>query len=193
MLFRSQTSIVSYTDLDRTCASIAAISPRDAEAYREFAAESAKILPIIVQGMFVPPPPQGPFWALLDQSNEGRRLMRAMQMSMLDIVNERFTHDKVKVHLLKFAVEMLMAPETKGAGAILYNMPGVVHAYPPGVPVGGSAALVNALMACLKAHGAEFRNNTTVEKVLTANGQATGVRLAGGETLTAKKIGRAHV
>ena len=193
-IFDDQSSIVSYTDLDRTCASIAAISPRDAEAYREFAAESAKILPIIVQGMFVPPPPQGPFWALLDQSPEGRRLMRAMQMSMLDIVNERFTHDKIKVHLLKFAVEMLVAPETKGTGAILYNMPGFVHAYPPGVPVGGSAALVTSLMACLKAQGAEFRNNAEVEKVLTQGGKATGVRLKGGEEIQAKKavIGQIH-
>ena len=95
-IFEDQSSIVSYTNIDRTCASIAHVSPEDAEAYRRFAAESAAVLPIIVQGMFVPPPPQGPFWALLDQSPQGRELMLAMQKSMLDIVNEWFSHDKVK-------------------------------------------------------------------------------------------------
>jgi phytoene dehydrogenase-like protein len=193
-IFDDHTAIVSYTDLDKTCASIAAISPRDAEAYRAFAAESASILPIIVQGMFVPPPPQGAFWALLDQSPQGRKVMRAMQMSMLDIVNERFTHEKVKVHLLKFAAEMLVGPDVKGTGAILYNMPGFVHAYPPGVPVGGSAGLVEALVRCLKSHGAELRAGCTVEKILAKDGRANGVRLKGGETIDAKTavIGQIH-
>ena len=185
--------IISYTDLDKTCASIAAISPRDADAYREFARQSAAILPMIVSGLFVPPAPQGPFWALLDQSAEGRELMRNMQMSMLDIVNERFEHDKIKVHLLKFAAEMLVGPDVKGTGAILFNMPGVVHAYPPGVPKGGSEGLVKALMACLKAHGAEFRAQSDVRKVLVEGGKAVGVRLHDGETLTAKQAVIAQV
>jgi phytoene dehydrogenase-like protein len=193
-IFDDHSSIVSYTDLDKTCESIARISPRDAEAYRRFAAKSAQILPLIVSGMFVPPPPQGPFWALLDQSAEGRELMRNMQMSMLDIVREWFTDERVMVHLLKFAAEMLVGPDIKGTGAILYNMPGFVHAYPPGVPMGGSAALVKSLMACLKAHGAEFRSGAEVEKVLVKSGRATGVRLKGGETFQAKNavIGQIH-
>lgn len=193
-IFDDQTSIVSYTNLDKTCDSIATISPRDAESYRKFAAKSAQLLPLIVSGMFVPPPQQGPFWALLDQSPEGRELMRNMQMSMLDIVREWFTHEKVMVHLLKFAAEMLVAPDIKGTGAILYNMPGFVHAYPPGVPMGGSAGLANALIACLKANGAELRSGAEVEKVLVKSGRASGVRLKGGETIVARTavIGQIH-
>ncbi len=186
-IFDDQTSIVTYQDLDRTCASIAAVSPADADAYRRFAAESAKLLPLMVEGMFVPPVPQGPFWALLDQSAEGRALMLAMQRSMRDIVEEWFESDKVKVHLLKFAAEMLVAPEEKGTGIILYNMPGFVHAYPSGVPVGGSVALVDALVRCLKDKGAELRAGAEIEKVLVERGRAAGVRLAGGETIRAKK------
>ncbi len=193
-IFDDHDSIVTYADLDKTCASIARISPRDADAYRAFAAASAAVLPMIVQGMFVPPPPQGAFWALLDQSAEGRTLMHAMQKSMLDIVNEHFEHDKVKVHLLKFAAEMLVGPDEKGTGAILFNMPGFVHAYPSGVPVGGSVALADALVRCLEHYGAEFRLNAPVEKILTSGGRANGVRLAGGEVITAKKavIGQIH-
>ena len=191
-IFDDHSYIVSYVDLDRTCESIARISPRDAEAYRAFAAKSKAILPIIVQGMFVPPPPQGPFWALLDQSAEGRELMQAMQRSMLDLVREMFTHEKVMIHLLKFAAEMLVAPEEKGTGAILFNMPGFVHTYAPSVAVGGSGALIDALMRCLKSHGAEFRKNSEVVKVLVEGGRAVGVRLKDGETIRAKTavIGR---
>jgi phytoene dehydrogenase-like protein len=193
-IFDDHDSIVTYVDIDRTCESIARVSPQDAEAYRAFAAESAALLPLIVQGMFVPPPPQGPFWALLDQSAEGRALMHVMQRSMLDIVNERFVHDKVKVHLLKFACEMLVGPDEKGTGAIIFNMPGFVHAYPSGVPVGGSIALVNALARCLQHHGAEVRTEATVNKILVESGRAVGVRLSDGETIRARTavIGQIH-
>ena len=193
-VFDDQSSLVTYQDLDRTCESIARISPADAESYRRFAAKSAQILPIMVAGMFAPPVPQGPFWALLDQSPQGRELMRAMQCSMLDLVREWFSHEKVMIHLLKFAAELLVAPDEKGTGAILFNMPGFVHAYPSGVPVGGSAALVAALMRCLASYGAEFRKETEVAKVTVENGRATGVRLASGETIRARKavIGQIH-
>jgi phytoene dehydrogenase-like protein len=193
-IFDDQTALVSYADLDRTCASIAALSPADADAYRRFAIKSKAILPLITAGMFVPPVPQGPFWALLDQSAEGREIMHAAQKSLLDLVDELFTSEKIKIHLLKFANELLIAPEEKGTGLALFTMPGFVHTYPSGVPVGGSGALVEALIRCLTAHGAELRNNSEVEKVLVSSGRATGVRLKSGETIAAKTaiIGQIH-
>ena len=116
--------LTTYTDVDRTCAGIARISPEDADAYRAFAGRSAALLPLMLQGMFVPPPPQGAFWALLDQSTEGRSLMHVMQKSMLDIVEEHFRHEKVKIHLLKCAAELLIGPDEKGTGAFIFNMAG---------------------------------------------------------------------
>lgn len=185
-IFDDNDSIITYADLERTCASIARVSPKDAEAYRAFATQSATILPLMVHGMFVPPPPQGPFWALLDLSKEGRALMRIMQSSMLDIVNEHFHHEKVKVHLLKFAAEMLVGPDEKGTGAFIFNMPGFVHTYTPGIPVGGSVALADSLVRCLTHHGAEFRKDAAVSKILTERGRAVGVRMANGETIQAR-------
>ena len=81
--------------------------------------------------------------------------MRIMQCSMLDLVNEWFEHDKIKIHLLKFAAETLVGPDEKGTGRmILYSMPGFVHSYPPGIPEGGSGALVDALVRCLQSYAA---------------------------------------
>ena len=193
-MFDDHDSIITYASVDQTCASIARVSATDAEAYRAFAKKSMALQPMMVQGMFVPPPPQGAFWAFLDQSPEGRELMHVMQRSMLDLVNEYFTHDKVKIHLLKFAAEMLIAPEEKGTGIFLFNMPGFVHTYTPGVPIGGSVALVDALVRCLKHHGAEFRTGSEVEKILVDSGRAKSVRLAGGEIVQAKSaiIGQIH-
>ena len=193
-IFDDQTSLITNKDVDRTCESIAKISEHDAEAYRKFAAMSMQVVPMVTQSLFVPQPSQGQFFALLDQSIEGQEIFRALQMSKLEICREWFESDKVINHLLKFAAETLTAPDEKGTGFILYTMPGMVHTFPIGIPVGGSGALVDALMRCLSAHGAEFRKESPVEKVLTANGRATGVRLAGGEIINAKKgvIGMIH-
>jgi phytoene dehydrogenase-like protein len=193
-MFDDQTSLITYTDVDRTCESISRISTRDAEAYRRFAALSMQVVPMVTQSLFVPQPAQGQFYALLDQSTEGQEIFRALQMSKLDICREWFESDKVINHLLKFSAETLTAPEDKGTGFILYTMPGMVHTYPIGIPVGGSGALVDALMRCLTQYGAEFRDKSPVEKVVTEGGRAVGVRLAGGEVIHAKKavIGMIH-
>lgn len=185
--------LVTYRDIEATCASIARISPADADAYRAFAARSAAMLPMMLQGMFVPPAPQGTLWALLDQSPEGRAVMHTMQKSMLDIVNELFESDKVKIHLMKCAAELLIGPDEKGTGAFLFNMAGFAHAYPWGVPVGGSGKLTEALIMCLQSYGAEFRTHALVEKVLVRDGKAHGVRLANGDEFAAETIiGQIH-
>jgi phytoene dehydrogenase-like protein len=114
--------------------------------------------------------------------------MHVMQKSMLDIVNEHFHHEKIKIHLLKCAAELLIGPDEKGTGAFIFNMAGFAHTYPWGIPVGGSGALVSALVRCLEHHGAEFRTGSEVEKVLVADGKAIGVKIKGGETIAADVI-----
>jgi phytoene dehydrogenase-like protein len=193
-MFDDGSSIITYGSLDRTCESIARVSERDAVAYRAFVHRSQQLLPMMVQGMFVPPPPQGVFWALLDQSAEGRALMHIMQKSMLDVVEEHFESDKLKVHLLKFAAEMLVGPDEKGTGAFIFNMPGFVHTYRPGIPRGGSGALVDALVRCLSHYGAEIRPGNEVRTVRVVDGRATGVMLADGSEIQARQaiIGQIH-
>jgi phytoene dehydrogenase-like protein len=54
-------------------------------------------------------------------------------------------------------------------------------------PVGGSAALVDALVRGLEKHGGTLRLGAHVEQVLVTGDRATGVRLRSGEILTAKR------
>lgn len=54
-VFDDGDSIITNINLDKTCDSIARVSPWDAEAYCRFYAQSAAMLPLVVKGMFVPP------------------------------------------------------------------------------------------------------------------------------------------
>ncbi|MGD1861431.1 MAG: phytoene desaturase family protein [Leptolyngbyaceae cyanobacterium] len=63
--------------------------------------------------------------------------------------------------------------------------------YRPGVqldyPVGGSAALVSALVRGLEKHGGQLRLGAHVAEIMLADDRAQGVRLKSGEVLTARQ------
>jgi phytoene dehydrogenase-like protein len=59
---------------------------------------------------------------------------------------------------------------------------------PVDYPLGGSEALVNALVRGLTKWGGELRLGTPVEQILVARGRAIGVRLSRGETLHAPVV-----
>lgn len=63
--------------------------------------------------------------------------------------------------------------------------------YRPGVqldyPIGGSAALVEALVRGITKHGGEIKTGAHVTQINTKNGKATGVRLRSGEMINAKR------
>lgn len=72
--------------------------------------------------------------------------------------------------------------------------------YPPGCqldyPVGGSGALVDALVRGIRKHGGEVRLSAHVEEILVgSSGRAEGVRLRGGAIVRATQavVSNAHV
>jgi phytoene dehydrogenase-like protein len=193
-IFDDQSVLISYKDLDRTCAGIARISERDAETYRRFAQSSMRILPMFMSGLYAPPAPMGALMAMLDQNDEGREMLNYMHRSCLDIANELFESDKVKIHLLRLVSENLQMPDELGTGMGILLMPGIIHTYGVSQPVGGSGKLSDALVRCIEYYGGEVRCNSEVTRILVSSGVATGVELADGEQIKARDavIGAIH-
>ena len=193
-IFPDQTTIITYKDLDKACESIAKISPRDAETYRNFAMQSARMLPLFISGLYAPPMPMGALIGMLDQSDEGRELLDAMHRSALNLAEGLFENEKVRIHLVKLITENIQLPDELGTGMGMYLMPGIIHTYGVSQPVGGSGKLTEALVRCIEHYGGEVQCNREVTKVLTSGGRATGVQLNDGERFTAKDgvIGAIH-
>ncbi|NQD91934.1 NAD(P)/FAD-dependent oxidoreductase [Pseudomonas sp. CrR25] len=186
--FTDGSTLISYKDLDRTIDNIAQVSKKDADAYYKLFQEGAEFAPLAIEGMFAPPPPFGAFVALLDQSPIGRNALHMMQRSVADIFDERFESDKVKIHIMRILSEHFIDPEIKGDGGVAFMYPAMLNKAGFCTPRGGSGALVDALIRQLKDHGAEFRNNSKVVKVLTSKGKAEGVRLADGSEIRAREV-----
>ena len=194
MIFEDQSTLIAYQDLDRTCEGIAKLSVKDAETYRAFAKRSMNYIPLLFAGMYCPPPPMGAFVAMLDSSDEGREILDSMQRSSLELANQWFENEKVKVWLLRLISENLQVPEELGTGFGMFLMPGLLHGYGVSQPAGGSGKLSEALVKCIAHYGGEVRCNAEVSKVLVSGGRAKGLELTDGEQILAKDgvIGAIH-
>jgi len=194
MIFPDQSTLIAYRDLDQTCAGIARLSAKDAEAYRAFARRSMEIVPMMGAGMYAPPMPLGAMYAMFDQSEEGREILDAMQRSSLELANQLFENERVRVWLVRLVTENLQLPDELGTGFGLFLMPGLLHTYGVSQPVGGSGKLTEALVRCIEHFGGEVRCNCTVSRILSSGGRATGVRLDTGEEFRARDgvIGAIH-
>jgi phytoene dehydrogenase-like protein len=129
-VFPDQSALFTYKDLDKTCACFAKVSPQDAETYRSFVKMSQGVLQMFMPGLYAPPPPPPPLGelvAMLDRSDEGRLMLDYMNRDCLDLVNQRYTHDKIKIHLLRLVSENLQCPDELGTGMGVLLMPGIIH------------------------------------------------------------------
>jgi phytoene dehydrogenase-like protein len=193
-IFDDGSGLITWNDLDRTCESIAQISARDAAAYRAFVKESQGILPLLLKSYFAPPLPFGGFLAMLEQSPAGRRMVTDMLESAYDVVERLFESPQLKMHILKWCAELMMAPEMKGTGIVPMMLLAVAHIHGAAAVIGGSANLTRALVRCIEHHGGEVRTQAEVVKINISAGRANGVRLADGSSLTARDavVGSIH-
>jgi len=187
LLLKDFRHFLTYVDVDRTCQEIARYSEKDADAYREFVMWGARMMPMLLQGMFNVPIGMGPFMAMMESSEDGRRMIDLMFRSPLQIVDELFETDILKIHLLKWVSEgILQFPDDMGTGFGLIIMILLVHFYPVGFPTKGSGSLSQALADCLADYGGEIRCNTKIDSVIVESGRAVGLRCVDGEEFRAK-------
>jgi len=187
VVFPDNSYISLYRDLDRTCQSIAKFSTKDAEAYRKFAKWSQPLLGMLMQGFFAPPPPLGGLFAQLDQQGQGRDLLRAMQMSSLDIIDDWFEDHRVKATLARFVSEIIVSPDDIGTGVFFFVVVPLLHTFGMSIPEGGSGAISNALKRCIEDNGGTVYVNSPVVKFQKSGGRVTGVVLESGEVIEGKK------
>jgi phytoene dehydrogenase-like protein len=192
-VFDDNTYLCTHFDLEKTCQSIAKISPRDADAHRTFVKSVEAMGEMFTAGMFRPPLPFGQFFAMLDQSPEGQAMIGSMLQSAYDVVCRIYEHDKVRIHFLKWVSELMIGPEENGTGIVPYFLAAIQHKVHSGAVVGGTQKFSDALVACIRHHGGEVRANANVTRIETSGGRIKAVVLADGECIEASKAIVANV
>lgn len=176
-----------WTDLDRTAASFAQFSHKDAAALRRWTEEFRPIVEkILIPEAQSPPLEPGRRRQLLEQTALGRRLLEVSALSPLEFVVREFESDAVRAGLLFF----------NGLREVDLRLPGFGHAIPALLAspakaqmcVGGSGNLARGLIADIGEHGGAIRCGVGLRRILVRHGRATGIELSDGETITADVI-----
>lgn len=187
--FTDGTTLSIYKSKQKTVDAIAKYSAEDAAAYDRFCTMAQAGASMIVQGFYSPAPPYGMFASMMDSTDDGRELLRFLMLSAQDVINEYFKHPKVRIALTRWISEIMVNPNTKGTGVMVFVMLGLAHMEPGGgMPIGGSGALSQAMEKFIKDNGGTIMVNSKVEHIITEGGTAKGVRLTNGEKIYGTKM-----
>ena len=185
LLTRDGGALEWWTDIERTIASFAEFSRRDAETLRRWQHEFVPILrDILVPESRSVPIPSDKRRAALEKNATGRRLLEVSALSPLEFVHQEFEHPTVKAGLLFFNGLREVDLRTKGFGhhiAALLASPAKAQ-----MSRGGSAALARALEAAVREAGGDIMLMTEPARIVVENGRAAGVETAAGDVLRAR-------
>ncbi|MGP0089083.1 MAG: phytoene desaturase family protein [Xanthobacteraceae bacterium] len=176
-----------WTDFERTAASFAEFSAKDAATLRRWHDDFVPIVENILawEGRSPPLPPQERR-RLLEGSTEGRRLLAASERSPLEFVHQEFEHPTIQAGLLFFNGLREVDLRLRGFGhhiAALLASPAKAQ-----MSRGGSAALSRALESVVRASGGEIRLMTEPKRIVTEQGRAVGVETAAGELIRSRHV-----
>jgi len=187
VIFPDNRAIRFYKSVDRTCEAIAQFSQHDADAYRRFYKWAEPLTELFNFAMFSPAAPYGTQASVFDSSDEGRELIHVSLSSSMDLVDQWFENEQVKIAITRFVAEGMISPFMQGTGLMLLLFIPVFHNYGGGIPKGGSGKLSSALENCITDNGGTIRVNAPVESFMLSGGKVTGVVLKDGEEVLAKK------
>jgi len=188
IIFPNDETFTFYKDLDKTCEEIARFNKKDAVAYRKFYEWGMENLDMLVMGLHSPGAPFGQLVTMLNASDKGRELCRAIFTSAHDLAMQWFEDPHLINAMDRWASENMADPRVDGSGVNLLLMIPVLHKYGMAFPIGGSQKLCDALVACIEDHGSEVRLNAPVERFIVEDDRCVGVVVDGQEIYASKGV-----
>ena len=179
-------SIYFHRDVARTCGSIAAISPRDAEAYPRFLDEWRPISLAVLRAFQDVPTPLRLGWTMATGGGFAKKkgadsaaMLQTILGSYRQLIDRTFRHPAVRAAVEWIAAQSGPPPLELGTAPLagwqpLYHESGVKRA------VGGSGALTTALVALIEDHGGCVHTSSPVRRIVVEGGRAVGVEVAEG-------------
>jgi len=197
--------IAGWDDHDTTRREIYRHSPKDAEAYDEYARRMARIAKAIkpILSMLPPDPTSlhpkdlmglmklGQFAASLTEK-ELYGLAKIMTQSAADMLEEWFeTPALLGTKSASGIIGTFLGPRSPSTAYVLLHhymgeIDGAFRAW--GFSKGGTGGIAEAIANSARAFGAEIRVNATAKQVIVKNGRAVGVALENGEEVYGKAV-----
>lgn len=184
-IFPDGKCLVMYRDPARMAAEIARYSARDAKTFTQLVEDYGEFIDsTYLPLMYSPPLPPSLQTAELEKSEEGRALMQWQASTPVQLLDELFESEQVKVHFLARMTVLGFAPDQFGQGWICLFR--ILKAEAP-ICVGGSQQLAEGLRRVVEGAGGVVKTGAGVQRILVRGNRAHGVELGDGTRLEAAK------
>lgn len=182
-----------HRSVERTIDSIAEVSPAEADRYRAWMRDAMPLVRVLSAGLGG----RGAWRRAPGLALAGARALRRnggpvgiaelLASPYRSVLLERLATDEVRGPVAAFAAHASASPAQPGSALFalwqaFYHQVGQWHA------VGGSQALTDALARRLADEGGEARTGAPVERILRAGDAVSGVALADGSTVAARRV-----
>ena len=191
-VFRDHTFLGVSKDLEKTTSGIAAFSSKDAAAWRAMVARFGDDAPHLF-GLLGSAMPSlaalRTLWSAWRAKGSSRLfdIGRLLLATPRDFLDANFESPKVKAMMAAWGMHLDFPPEVAGGALFPYLESMANQAFGMVIGEGGADAIIKAMSGLINAKGGEVRLKSPVAKIESASGRATGVRLADGTRLAAKK------
>jgi phytoene desaturase len=189
--FPDGSHITIWKDVERTCESIAGVSPADAEAYRRFIARWQPVAQGMVEAFLHTPSPLNVARYMIFGSGFVNRnpfdQLSDIVRGYGQVLRQSFHSRQVQALIAWMAAQSGPPPgEPLSAPFALWHP--MYHVSGVRRPRGGSGMLTQALARMIAAHGGTIETNTPVRGILVAGGRAIGAETESGERITARVV-----
>jgi len=186
MSLADRSTLCIYKDTERTCASIAKFSKRDAESYRDMQRRFDEMFLNILGPQTYVPMDAAPLMAAKAEMTElGRALSEYTEKTPEEIVCEMFDSEQVRTLMLYMACHWGLDYAQSGVSymvPIYLNRMSHYH-----LTAGGSHRTSNALLKSTFEQGGQIRTSARIKRIIVENGTAKGVELHDGTCFMANK------
>lgn len=186
------------TDADRTTDRIAAFSEADGRSWCRLLDQFTTDAPHLLSLLGTPMTP-------LSLARNGfatwrrrgfafvQEQIRFLLSSPRAFLDENFEHDQVKATFAAWGMHLDFPPDQAGGALFPYLESLANQVFGMVIGKGGADTMITALSGMIKEAGGDIHCNAEVAEILTDRGRATGIRLADGSTVTARRAVIANV
>ncbi len=187
MPFADGSALCLYSDVEKTCASIAKFSQKDAEAYRNMYNKYNQYMEeFIGPATYHEAIPAFEQMVKLQSTDVGKEIGELTEHTPKDIVDGLFEHDKVRTLLLFTACMWGLDYDLEGLG---YLVPLYINrATNYQLSVGGSHKVAHVMGKVIYENGGMILTAQLVKRIMVENGVAKGVEMEDGRIYEANKF-----
>ncbi len=186
MPLRDGRALCIYRDVERTSASIARFSKRDADSYRDMQRHFDELMRNILAPQTYVPMEAAPLMAAKAELTElGRALSAYTEKTPEEIVCERFENEHVRTLMLYMACHWGLDYSQSGVSYMVPIYLNRMSNYR--LAAGGSHRVSNALLKSIFEHQGQIRTSVQIKRIIVENGTAKGVELQDGTQFRASK------